>query len=87
MQYICISDKMLSGNEKERRLKLQRDAMKKINTLSSARRGSLFIKEELPRVSKGTLNALVKKGVLMRVESPFKELGFIYYSWTGKEIE
>jgi hypothetical protein len=73
--------------EKERRLKLQKEAIEKIKYLFSVRCGQQFVKEELPRVSKGTLEALIRKGILKTVESPFKELGDIYYLWEGKELE
>ncbi|MEN6293995.1 MAG: hypothetical protein ABFD07_18505 [Methanobacterium sp.] len=73
--------------EKERRLKLQREALSKIKELSGQRSKLGFVKEELPRVSKSTLNALVSKEILIESLGSFGEEGPVYYHWTGKEVE
>jgi len=46
-----------------------------------------FVQEELPRVSKLTLGALVNKGILKSYRGVFGDDGPIYYKWTGKELE
>jgi len=72
--------------EKERRLKLQKEALVKIKQLTG-NSDHPFVQIELPRVAKMTLNALVKKGVLVESNSVFGEEGPLYYQWTGNEVE
>jgi hypothetical protein len=69
------------------RLKLQKGAIDKIKQLYSLRYDMGFVQEELPRVSKLTLGALVNKGILKSYRGVFGDDGPIYYKWTGKELE
>jgi hypothetical protein len=73
--------------EKERRLKLQKEALQKIKRLNEVYQHHGIVQEELPRVSKNTLNALASKDVLRVDKGVFGEDGPDYYYWTGKEVE
>lgn len=72
--------------EKERRLKLQKEALYKIKQLTH-NSDKFFVQTELPRVPKMTLEALVKKGILVKSRGIFGEEGPEYYQWTGEEFE
>jgi hypothetical protein len=75
-----------SKNETEKRLKLQREALYKIKQLTG-NSDHPFVQVELPRVSKMTLAALVRKEVLVKSGSFFGSDCPDYYQWTGKEME
>lgn len=73
--------------EREKRIKLQKEAIEKFKVLVDYLHIKGHVQEELPRVSKATLNALVKKGVLQKSKGAFGEEGPDYYYWTGVELE
>jgi hypothetical protein len=72
---------------KDDRLKLQREALEKFKKLYSGPHDKGHVQEEMPRVSRSTLNALVKRGVLHATKGVFGEEGPDYYYWTEKEVE
>lgn len=83
--------------EKERRLKLQKEAIEKIKVLYKWEEGRVFTQSELPKVNKNTLDALVNKGVLeitpMKIDPKVDYLYYlafkdvVFYKWNGKELE
>ena len=72
--------------EKEKRLKLQKEALIKIKQLTG-NSDHFFVQVELPRVTKMTLDALVRKGILVESKGVFGEDGPVYYQWTGTELK
>jgi hypothetical protein len=73
--------------EREKRIKLQKEALDKFKKLYNGPSDRGHVQEEMPRVSKSTLKALVTKGVLQKAKGVFDEDGPDYYYWTGKELE
>lgn len=65
----------------------EKEALQKVKRLNEVYPRHGIVQEELPRVSKNTLNALVSKGVLRVDEGVFGEDGPVYYYWTGEELE
>lgn len=73
--------------EKERRLKLQKEALRQIKRLQEVYPQHGIVQQELIGVSKSTLNALERKGILNVVKGVLGEEGPDYYYWTEKELE
>jgi len=69
--------------EKEKRLRLQKEALRLIKGFGD----HAVVQVELPGVSKSTLNALEKKGIIGVCQGIYRDDGPDYYYWTGKEIE
>ena len=73
--------------EKEKRLRLQKEALRQMKILDEVYLRHGFVQQELVGISKSTLDALERKGVVNVVKGVFGDDGPDYYYLTGKEIE
>ena len=73
-------------------LQLYKDILNKIKLLYNPDCDLGFVKEELPKVSKNNLLALVNRGILRKskgvlVKEFLETDGPDYFYWTGKELD
>jgi hypothetical protein len=68
-------------------LQLYKDILDKIKLLYNPDCDLGFVQEELPKVSKNNLLALVNRGILRKSKGVFGDARPDYFYWTGKELD